>query len=78
MIKPKLTKWEQLYDSNPHALVQLQNSYQATCTLFPDGKIDLRSDPEGRLRLPFNALLDLLQEARDVGRYYYGDKWGTV
>lgn len=77
LIKPTLTHWEMLYDHDPQNLIQLQNSYQAICTLFPDGKIDLKSDPEGRLRLPFNMLEEWLKEARNVARHYYGDKWGA-
>lgn len=75
-MKPQLIKWEMVWDSNPASQVQLQNSYEATCTLYPDGRMNLKSDPEGQLCKSFAGLIELLEEARDVARFYYGDGWG--
>lgn len=76
MSKPQLLEWEMLWDSNPSVSVQLQSSYVATCTLFPDGSLNLKSDPEGRLQVPYSKLVHMIQEARDVARYFYGEQWG--
>jgi hypothetical protein len=65
-----------VWDHDPTKQVQLQNSYVATCTLFPDGTLNLKSDPEGRLQLPYSDLIVLLEEARAVARHYYGEQWG--
>jgi len=75
--KPALTKWEMLWDGDSTKQIQLQNSYEATCTLFPDGTLNLKTDPEGRIQMSYSSLIALLEEARLVARHYYGESWGN-
>lgn len=76
MSKPQLLEWEMIWHTNPSVSVQLQTSYVATCTLFPDGTLNLKSDPEGRLQVPYYKLINMIEEARIVARHFYGEQWG--
>jgi hypothetical protein len=77
-VKPTLSKWEMLWDYDPSKQIELQNSYVATCTLFPDGTLNLKSDPEGRIQMRYGDLIALLEEARTVAVHYYGESWGKT
>lgn len=74
---PPLKLWETVWASTPEKSVELQNSYQGSCRLYPDGRMELRSDREGSWVMPYQAWLALLEEAREVARFYYGDGWGV-